>query len=89
LDITTVLMTYRELRMNKNGQINGGQNIQVALTDEGIPIIRWKKTTLTKEELEELRKDDAFAEYMQKCIQEEFERRMRKCLSTPKSNSER
>lgn len=75
--------------MNKNGQINGGQNIQVALTDEGIPIIRWKKVTVTREELEELRKDDAFVEYMQKCIQDEFERRMRKCLSTPKSNSER
>lgn len=74
--------------MNKNGQINGGQNIQVALTDEGISIIRWKKTTLTKEQLEELRKDDAFAEYMQKCIQDEIERRMRECLSTPKSNSE-
>lgn len=75
--------------MNKNGQINGGQNIQVALTDEGIPIIRWKKVTVTQEQLEELRKDNAFAEYMQKCIQEEWERRMRKCLSTPKSNSER
>lgn len=75
--------------MNKNGQIDGGQNIQVALTDEGIPIIRWKKVTVTQEELEELRKDDAFVEYMQKCIQDELERRMRKCLSTPKSNSER
>lgn len=74
--------------MNKNGKINGGQNIQVALTDEGKPIIRWKKTTLTKEELEELRKDDAFAEYMQKCIQDELERRMKECLSTPKSNLE-
>lgn len=74
--------------MSKNGQINGGQNTQVALTDEGISIIRWKKTTFTKEQLEELRKDDAFAKYMQKCIQDEFERRMRKCLSTPKSNSE-
>ena len=74
--------------MNKNGQIDGGQNIQVALTDEGISITVWKKTTLTKEELEELRKDDAFVEYMQKCIQEEWERRMRECLSTPKSNSE-
>lgn len=75
--------------MNKNGQIDGGQNILVALTDEGISIIRWKETTLTQEELEELREDDAFAEYMQKCIQDEFERRMRECLSTPKSNSER
>lgn len=75
--------------MNKNGQIDGGQNTQVALTDDGISIIRWKKTTLAKEELEELRKDDAFVEYMQKCIQEEWERRMRECLSTPKSNSER
>ena len=75
--------------MNKNGQIDGGQNIQVALTDEGIPIIRWKKVTVTREELEELRKDDAFAEYMQKCIQEEWERRMRECLTLPKSNSER
>lgn len=74
--------------MNKNGQIDGGQNIQVALTDEGIPIIRWKKVTVTREELEELRKDDAFAEYMQKCIQEEWERRMRECLTLPKSNSE-
>ena len=74
--------------MSKNGQIDGGQNIQVALTDEFISTV-WKKTTFTKEQLEELRKDDAFAEYMQKCIQEEFERRMRKCLSTPKSNSER
>lgn len=75
--------------MNKNGQINGGQNTQVALTDEGIPIIRWKKTTLTQEQLEELRKDDAFAQFMQKCIQYEWERRVRECLSTPKSNSER
>lgn len=75
--------------MNKNGQIDGGQNIQVALTDEGISIIRWKKVTVTREELEELRKDNAFVEYMQKCIQDEWERRMRKCLSTPKSNSER
>ena len=75
--------------MNKNGQINGGQNIQVALTDEGISVTVWKETTLTQEQLEELRKDNAFAEYMQKCIQDEFERRMRKCLSTPKSNSER
>ena len=74
--------------MNKNGQIDGGQNIQVALTDEGISIFRWKETTLTKEELEELRKDDAFVEYMRKCIQDEIERRMRECLSTPKSNSE-
>ena len=74
--------------MNKNGQIDGGQNIQVALTDEGIPIIRWKKVTVTREQLEELRKDNDFVEYMQKCIQEEWERRMRKCLSTPKSNSE-
>lgn len=73
--------------MNKNGQIDGGQNIQVALTDEFISTV-WKKTTFTKEQLEELRKDDAFAEYMQKCIQEEWERRMRECLSTPKSNSE-
>ena len=75
--------------MNKNGQINGGQNIQVALTDEGISITVWKETTLTKEQLEELRKDDGFAQFMRKCIQEEWERRMRKCLSTPKSNSER
>ena len=75
--------------MNKNGQINGGQNIQVALTDEGIHIIRWKKVTVTREELEELRKDNAFVEYMQKCIQDEFERRMRKCLTLPKPNSER
>ena len=75
--------------MNKNGQINGGQNTQVALTDEGISITVWKETTLTKEQLEELRKDNAFAQFMQKCIQEEFERRMRECLSTPKSNSER
>lgn len=75
--------------MNKNGQIDGGQNIQVALTDEGISITVWKETTLTKEQLEELRKDDAFAQFMRKCIQEEFERRMRECLSTPKSNSER
>ena len=74
--------------MNKNGQIDGGQNTQVALTDEIISTV-WKETTLTKEQLEELRKDDAFAQFMQKCIQEEFERRMRKCLSTPKSNSER
>ena len=73
--------------MNKNGQIDGGQNIQVALTDEFISTV-WKKTTFTKEQLEELRKDDAFAEYMQKCIQDEIERRMRECLSTPKSNSE-
>lgn len=74
--------------MNKNGQIDGGQNIQVDLTDEFISTV-WKETTLTQEQLEELRKDNAFAEYMQKCIQEEFERRMRECLSTPKSNSER
>lgn len=74
--------------MNKNGQINGGQNIQVALTDEIISTV-WKKVTVTQEELEELRKDDAFAQFMQKCIQEEWERRMRECLSTPKSNSER
>ena len=73
--------------MNKNGQIDGGQNIQVALTDEFISTV-WKKTTFTKEQLEELRKDNAFVEYMQKCIQDEFERRMRECLSTPKSNSE-
>lgn len=75
--------------MNKNGQIDGGQNIQVALTDEGISITVWKETTLTKEQLEELRKNDAFAQFMQKCIQYEWERRVRECLSTPKSNSER
>ena len=57
---------------------DGGQNIQVALTDEGISITVWKKTTLTQEQLEELRKDNAFAEYMQKCIQKEWERRMEK-----------
>lgn len=58
--------------------INGGQNVQVHSIDEGISITVWKKTTLTKEELEELRKDDAFAQFMQKCIQEEWERRMKK-----------
>ena len=76
--------------MNKNGQIDGGQNIQVALTDEGISITVWKEVTVTvKELIEELSNKDGFTQFMRKCIQEEWERRMRECLSTPKSNSER